>query len=310
MNEQDSKLAQRAAMVAAIAAFALALTKFILFFATGSLIIAMSAWDSAMDMVISLVNRKIVQFARLDADDNHPYGHGRIESIASLGQGCLILGGSIAIGFSSVKQIWFSFHHPLAYVPAEGHWGYSLFFLFAMLVSFCISKWLLHYGKKLNSPALLADSQHYSVDLIVNFASAVGMFLVFIFRAPLLDSIIAFFFAFYIMFGAFQLLKTSINELMDHDLSQEIKKNVVKLIHEANPNVIDVHKLRGRKMGHSFIFDCHVTLPHSLSFNQVHEVIESLEDHLEKSYCCDMTIHADPDNVQRPLTEESEIAYV
>jgi ferrous-iron efflux pump FieF len=294
---KESKLAQNAALVAACAASGLAITKLCLFLATGSLVIALSAWDSCMDTIVSLINRKVVKFSRTDADENHPYGHGRVESIAALGQGCLILGGAIVIIFSSFKQVFYHYSYKNIVQNSVGNWGYVLFFIFATLISYFVAKWLYLNGTKLNSPALLADSEHYRVDLITNLASALALSAVIIFNKPILDPIIASFFALYIIYGAAKLLITSINELMDHDISPELKISVTKLIHSAHPKVIDVHKLRGRKTGPHYYFDCHVTLPHSLTFNEVHEIIERIELVLDNSYGGDSVIHADPDNV-------------
>lgn len=293
--QHQSKLAQRAALVAALCAAFLALAKLSLFFASGSLVIALSAWDSTMDVMVSLINRKVVKFSRLDADENHPYGHGRVESIAALGQGCLILGGGIVIIFSSIKQFFYFHHQQNSIHTGINHWGYVAFFILATFFSYLISKWLYLNGKKLKSPALLADSDHYRVDFITNIASAVALSGVIIFKLEILDPLIASFFALYIIYSSIKLLRTSINELMDHDIPNEIKSSVVKLIHSADPHVIDVHKLRGRKAGHRYYFDCHVTLPSTLSFKEVHEIIENIEVVLEKSYDGDMVIHADPD---------------
>ena len=296
--ESDSKLAQKAALLAALGAVLLAIIKLSLFFVSGSLIIALSAWDSSMDAVVSLINRKIVKFSRRDADENHPYGHGRVESIAALGQGSLILGGGIAIIFSSIKQLLYYANH--LNMPQQGpvNWGYVVFFLVATVFSYFIAKKLYLTGEKLRSPALLADSEHYRVDLVTNIASAVALTAVILFKEPILDPLIASVFAIYIIYGASKLLRTSINELMDHDIPNDVKVSVIKLIHSAHPQVIDVHKLRGRKAGPCYYFDCHVTLPSSLSFNEVHEIIERIEVVLENSYGGDMTIHADPDNIQ------------
>ena len=298
MREQNSKLAQKAALVAAIGAAFLAITKLFLFFATGSLIIALSAWDSSMDFIVSLANRKVVKFSREEADENHPYGHGRVESIAALGQGALILGGSVAIIFSSIKQM--IYYSDKNHVPTQNmdNWGYVIFFLVATVFSYFITKWLQINGKKLNSPALLADSEHYRVDLVTNFATALAISAVIIFKMPILDSFIASIFAIYIIYGALKLLKTSVNELMDHDIPQQIKNDVIKLIYSSYPNIIDVHKLRGRKAGPMYYFDCHVTLPHTLSFLEVHEIVEHIEEVLQKSYAGDMVVHADPDTLK------------
>jgi cation diffusion facilitator family transporter len=153
-------------------------------------------------------------------------------------------------------------------------------------------------GDKLNSPALLADSEHYKVDLVTNIASGIAIFIVILFGNPILDPIIALVFSLYVIYGAFGLVKTSINELMDHDISDEIKIKAKNIIKETDSRVLDVHRFRGRKSGYKYFFDFHVTLPDELSFNEVHIIIEKIEDSLELEFDGDVIVHADPSSVR------------
>ncbi len=293
----NSKTAQRAALIAAFCAAGLALGKLIVFMFTGSLVVALSAWDSTMDMIVSLVNRKIVKFSRLDADYNHPYGHGRIESIAALGQGCLIIGGAIGIIVSSIRQVYDNYKGNIT-LNFQADWKPVVFFVFAAGVSFFVTKMLKLNGNKLNSPALLADSEHYKVDFVTNIASGLAILVVILVGNPILDPMIAFAFSLYIIYGAFGLIKTSINELMDHDISEEIKLKAQIKVKETDSRIIDVHRFRGRKSGHKFFFDFHVTLPDSLTFHEVHFIIEKIEDTLALEFDGDVIVHADPRSVR------------
>lgn len=296
-NSLNSKAAQRAALIAAVCAAFLALGKLFLFLFTGSLVVALSAWDSAMDMLVSLVNRKIVKYARLDPDNNHPYGHGRVESIAALGQGCLIIGGAIGIIASSVRQVYDSWKGNVT-LDFHADWKQVVFFIFAGLLSFLVTKMLKRNGERLNSSALLADSEHYRVDLVTNIASGIAILVVILVGDPVLDPIIAFVFSLYIIKGAFGLVKTSINELMDHDIPEDIKIKVQDKIKEIDSRILDVHRFRGRKSGYKYFFDFHVTLPDSLTFNEVHIVIEKIEDALEIEFDSDVIVHADPGSIR------------
>lgn len=151
-STERAKKAQRAALVAALCAAFLAIGKFILFLFTGSLVVALSAWDSAMDVVVSLINRKIVAISRLEADANHPYGHGRIESISALGQGCLIIGGAIGIISSCIHSIYDYFYNGVS-LDNQTDYKQVIFFIFAAIISLVVTKWLKLNGK--NSTALL-----------------------------------------------------------------------------------------------------------------------------------------------------------
>ncbi|APJ04897.1 cation diffusion facilitator family transporter [Silvanigrella aquatica] len=296
----NSKMAQRAALIAALCAAGLAIGKLSLFLFTGSLVVALSAWDSTMDMIVSLVNRKIVKFSRLDPDNNHPYGHGRVESIAALGQGCLIIGGAIGIIVSSVRQIYDSYKGKIE-LDYHSDWRQVVFFIFAAFVSFLVTKMLKSKGTLLKSPALLADSEHYKVDLTTNIASGIAILIVILLGDPILDPIIAFGFSLYIIYGSFGLIKTSINELMDHDISEEIKLQAQLKVKNTDNRIQDIHRFRGRKSGHKYFFDFHVTLPDDLSFQEVHVIIEKIEEALALEFEGDVIVHADPSSVRLKL---------
>lgn len=294
---QAQHIAQRTAFLAALWAFVFTVAKLLLFFLTGSLVIALSAWDSLIDTIVSLVNRKIVAIARQEADENHPYGHGRAESLAALGQGGLILGGGLIIVFSSIKSLYYLLAKPAgtpATLPPISHISYVVFFVVAAAISYLIALWIKRQGEVLHSPALLADSQHYHIDFLANIATAAATGLILLFKNPFLDPAIALLSALYIIYKSIHMLAASVQELMDHAIPDHIKSHVVQLIHDANHLVVDVHKLRGRRVGHRYYFDCHVTLPKTLTFPEVHEIIEQLEFILLQSYDGDMVIHADP----------------
>lgn len=296
--------AQNAAFFAAIGAIILAIGKLGIFFMTGSLVVALSTWDSAMDVIVSLANRQIIQFARIDADDNHPYGHGRAESIAALTQGCIITGGAVAIIFSGIKQLYY-FWQTQDFPQNHSNGWVVVFFVFAAFISLAITYGLKRSGKKLHSPALLADAEHYKVDFITNICSGVSVFLVLVLQYPLLDPILAVLFSVYIIFGASKLIISSVHELMDHDLSEEIKTKALSLIQNSDSRIIDIHNFRGRKSGHRYFFDLHVTLPDELSFHDVHMIIEKIEKSVQSEFDGDVVAHADPFSIRRHLIEKT-----
>lgn len=285
--------AKNAAFIAALCAAFLVVGKLSLFFLTGSLVVALSAWDSAMDMIVSLANRQVIQFARIDADHNHPYGHGRAESIAALAQGCVLTGGAIAIIISSAKQI-LHFFNTKELPHITGSWWVVLFFILAAAISIWITAWLKKNGRILHSPALLADAEHYRVDFVTNVCSGISVALVTALDQPILDPILAFVFSLYIIFGASKLIRTSTNELMDHDISDDIKQKAMEIMLKCDPRIIDIHKFRGRKSGHMYFFDLHVTLPDDLSFHEVHDIIEKIEHSVQDTFQGGVVAHADP----------------
>lgn len=297
---QDITGARKAALKAALGAGILALSKLILFFISGSMVVALSAWDSALDVCVSTVNQKVIHFARQRPDSNHPYGHGKAESMAALAQGALILGGALLIVVSSGQKIWESLQGKIPQI--EHPWPTAAFFLVAALASLIITRNLKKASKKFNSPALNADSEHYRTDVVANLASAISIAVIAFTQISWLDPLLAAVFAINIGHGGIKLVSSSINDLLDHDLPDDLKEDVLKLISECNEQIIDVHNFRGRRSGHRYFFDFHITLPADLDFRTVHEITEHIEHVIEKKYAADVVVHADPADESTPKT--------
>ena len=284
--------ARRAALIAALSAGVLAICKLFLFFMTGSMVVALSAWDSMLDVCVSALNQKVIHFARQRPDSNHPYGHGKAESMAALAQGALILGGAVLIIFSSAQKLWEALHGDT--LPISHPWETSIFFIAAAFASVIITRGLKNASIKYNSPALAADSEHYRSDVIANLASSVSIAAIAMTGIIWLDPLLAAIFALNIGWGGFKLLSSSINDLLDHDLPEHLKEDVIAVIGNCNELIVDVHNFRGRRSGHKYFFDFHVTLPAELDFRTVHEITETIEKRIEEKFDADVVVHADP----------------
>lgn len=289
------RAAQFAAGMAALSALFLAISKLSLYFFSGSLLIALSAWDSTIDIFISFINRKIIQFARQSADEDHPYGHGKAEVIIALGQGALICGGSLFILSSSMQNIYKIFHGEFE-APIET-WGTIFFFVAAALLSYGVTYLLKHYGKKYNSPALTADSMHYRGDMISNLGCALSLAFMLIFNKPFLDPLIAATFSLYVGWNGFRLIKTSINDLMDHEVPEAIKQKALLIATKAHDHILDIHNFRSRSSGSNYFFDFHVTLPKELPFQEVHHILQTIEEQLFEEFQTHAVVRADPDSL-------------
>lgn len=291
----------RAAAFAASMAAVLAIVKFTLFWMSGSLIVALSAFDSAIDVLVSFVNHRVIHYARQDADSDHPYGHGKAESIAALGQGALIAGAAITVLTSSVQRLTSGVESEIA-----KHSSFLLvgFFIVAAVASELIARMLLYFGRRFKSPALYGDAAHYRSDVFSNFGSALAVGLVTFSNKPWLDPAIAALLSIYIAWNGFRLLRTTVDDLMDHDVSTDVKERALKFIMETSEKIIDVHRFRGRRSGHRLFFDFHITLPDSLSFREIHDISDRIEVRMAEAFDADVTVHVDPES----LPESSNLA--
>jgi ferrous-iron efflux pump FieF len=249
------------------------------------------------------VNQKVIHFARQQPDSNHPYGHGKAESIAALAQGGLILGGALLIIVSSGQKLWETMRGQSEAI--EQPWPTVVFFIAAAVASFIITASLKRSSKKYNSPALRADSEHYRTDVVTNLASAASLAAIALTDIQWLDPLLAAFFSLVIGRGGYKLVSSSIDDLLDHDLPEQMKEDVLNAIVSCNEQVIDVHNFRGRRSGHKYFLDLHITLPAHLDFRTVHEISEHIEQTIEKKFGADVVVHVDPadeENLQKTRT--------
>lgn len=287
------KPASASKLAAAISAV-LVVVKLYFYLTTGSLLVALSALDSAVDVGISYFNQRIIRFARQHADDDHPYGHGKAESIAAMAQGILIVCAAIAILFSGAKHLIELHLDNTPIIKPSG--SLVVFFIVASGASLFISKMLSHYAKKFKSTALHGDSEHYRTDVFSNLANAIALFVVLKLQLVWLDATIAMALSVYLGFSGYKLIKQTIDELMDHDLSPELKQETISLILSCSPQILDLHRFRGRKSGHRLIFDFHISLPDTLAFREAHDIADLVEKTLSEKMKADVTVHIDPRN--------------
>jgi ferrous-iron efflux pump FieF len=291
----DTKSVGRYSVHAAYVSAALAVFKIALFYSTGYFVAALSAWDSVLDVVVSFINSKVVKFARQSADLDHPYGHGKAESIAALGQSALILGGAVVIVVSAIQALVKEFLYPTgAHESIVSPLDMGFFFFGCALCGLALSLYLTKAAKKHKSVALRADAAHYSSDFVTNLASGLGFFLIYFSGFQWIDALCAIIFALWMSRSAVRLLLESIDELMDKVLDPALSKKVLDAVYQHSALIIDVHNFRGRKSGHKIFIDFHVTLPGDMSLQLVHELIDDIEKIVSTEFDADVVIHADP----------------
>jgi ferrous-iron efflux pump FieF len=285
--------AGRAAGVAALCAALLAVSKLAIFLFTGSMIVALSAWDSALDVLVSALNRRVILFARSAPDDEHPYGHGKAESMAGLAQGALIMGGALLIAVSSGQELWGALTARGASAPTSGPLV-ALFFALAAAASWLITRALRAASARHKSPALAADAEHYQTDVLSNAASALSVGLIWWTQRAWLDPLLAILFGVLVARGGLGLIREAVDDLLDHDLPDAEKAEALALIRACSPHILDVHRFRGRRSGHRLLFDLHVTLPRALTFSEAHDITDAIELALSERFDADVVVHADP----------------
>lgn len=283
-----SQMKMRAARYSVITAVSLATLKLVTGLATGSLAVIASAVDSMLDLVMSAVNFVAIRQAEQPADESHPFGHGKYETLATLIQSLVISGSGIWIIIESIRRLQSG-----SKVERVGEGIVVL--AISVLVSIWISRYLRRVGKVTESSALTADSLHFAMDVYTNLALMVGLIILSFIKAPWLDPLMSLLVALYILKEAFSLIRHALRDMLDAELPESIRAEILRLAEIHRGELLDIHNLRTRRAGSQKIMDFHLTVCRHLSVEQAHQIADHLENRIRKKIRgADVTIHIEP----------------
>nr|WP_294901147.1 cation diffusion facilitator family transporter [uncultured Pedobacter sp.] len=267
----------------------LMLMKFGAYYITQSNAILTDAAESIVNVLASAFAFYSIYLASQPKDENHPYGHGKVEFFSAFIEGLLIvLAGLIIVG-KSVYNIFQpqQLNAILDGVAIIGVTG---------IANGLLGLYLIKKGKSLRSITLTADGKHLITDAISTFGLMLGLIVIYFTDVFILDSLISVIVGLYIIYTGYRLVRKSVAGLMD-EVDIEVVNNVVNFLNINRKDAwIDVHNLRAQRYGAETHIDCHVTLPYYFDLNQVHDQISEI-DRLVGENIGDKTeffIHADP----------------
>lgn len=278
----------RAAKLSIGMAVSLAVMKFTVGILSGSMAVLSSAIDSMLDIVMSGVNFLAIRQAEQPADENHPYGHGKFETMATLVQSLIIGGSGVWIMIESIRR--------LAAGAAPSGLGSGIVVLALSVVgSWAISRYLVKVAKETDSSALAADALHFSMDIYTNLALLAGVTAMVFFRLYWIDALLSMLVACYILYEAMKLIRLSLREVLDEQLPEPLRKKVECVIREHGGENVSFHNLRTRKAGSHKLIDFHMTVCKHLSVAEAHQITDELEQEIAKAVQgVDITIHVEP----------------
>ncbi|MCW8965052.1 MAG: cation diffusion facilitator family transporter [Gammaproteobacteria bacterium] len=248
--------------------------------------------DLASDTLVLLATKHGAQ----PADEDHPYGHARFETAATVVLGVMLLIVAIGIAWDAIER---------SLTPGE-ILSPSILAIVVAMISLASNEWLYQYtmavAKRIHSKLLEANAWHHRSDAISSFVVLIGIAGAMV-GHPILDAIAAFIVALMIAHIAWQLISGSVKELVDTAVDDETQRQIIDLITQTD-GVVSLHMLRSRMMGAKILVDAHLQVQPRLSVSEGHQIAETVEyllknkiDHMQ-----DVTIHIDPeDDEQAPL---------
>jgi cation diffusion facilitator family transporter len=289
MNQSKKTINQKAIFLSFIASIILTAIKFIAYFQTKSYAVLTDASESIVNVIASGFALYSVYLTKQPKDQNHPYGHGKIEFFSAGFEGALIALAGIFTLFPAV--ISFIRPHQVANI-FDGIYLISA----TIIINGGLGYYIQDLGKKNNSIALIADGKHLLSDAISSFILILGLVLVKFTGFRIIDSILAIILSFYLMKNGYELLRKSIAGLMDES-DYEVLNNLTKILNEnRDKNWIDVHNLRVQKYGSDLHIDTHLTLPYYITLKESHDAVIKFEETFRTHIDSEIEIftHTDP----------------
>src|SRR5512134_993800 len=228
--KEDERRRLRTAWFSVGSALTLAVAKFVVGLVSGSLGVLSSAADSLADIFMSAVNLLSVRKSMDPADENHPYGHGKVEPLATVFQASVIAAMGGWILWEGVRRLI------EGRVPESADQGIVVMGI-SLVASWYIARRIRRAGEETGSIALVADSVHFATDVYTN-AGILGSLFLFRFTGwTWLDPGVALLVGAYILVVAARLLLSAIHDLMDRGLPEETVEMVRRIIDGHRPMV-------------------------------------------------------------------------
>jgi len=271
-------------------AIGLFIVKISTYFYTYSQMILSDALESIINIVASGFALYSVHWASRPKDNDHPYGHGKIEFFAAGLEGALVIIAGIGIIIGSAYKLYTGqseMHHLNAGI---------ILTLFSTCVNAGIGYVLLKQGKKRQSLVLIAEGKHILLDMYSSVAVILGLVVVEITHFNMLDSILSIVLALYILWSGYKLVKQAVLPLLD-TADEAIIQNIVDTLKEKKePYWIDIHNLRVIHYGAHIHIDCHVTFPRYWTVEESELKQTAIEKLLAQhsDFSTDIFIHVDP----------------
>ncbi|HUJ72085.1 MAG TPA: cation diffusion facilitator family transporter [Verrucomicrobiae bacterium] len=289
MNRNRLQRSVRATVIGLSVNVVLAVVKLLAGIFGRSYALIADAIESMADGVSSIIVWRAVVIAEKPADREHPYGHGKAETIATAAVSVMLLGAALLIFTRSVKEIQAPHHAPAPY---------TLFVLLGVvLIKEGLFRFVGRIGEEVQSGAVKADAWHHRSDAITSAAAALGISVALVggdaYKSA--DDWAAIFAAVIIAFNGFRLLRPALDELMDAAPKENIVDRARAIAQQVN-GVKGVEKCFARKMGHEYWLDMHVEVDGGLTVAVAHELSHTVKDAIRTKLprVLDVTIHIEP----------------
>ena len=284
-----------AALLSVISNSALMIAKIVVGFLIGSVSIISEAIHSGIDLLAAVIALISVRTSSIPADEEHPFGHGKIENISGTVEALLIFVAAIWIMYEAARKLI----HP---EPLEAvGWG-IIVMVASVVINLIVSENLFRVGRETDSVALQADAWHLRTDVYTSAGVLLSLAIIGVGRQhrpdlylDWLDSVAALAVAAIILRAAYNLTVQSARDLMDVQLPREEAAWIRGVILEQRPVIRGFHQMRTRKAGHFRFIEVHIQVDSKMFVDDAHRLTQKISGRIRDKYPdSTVTIHVEP----------------
>ncbi len=288
-GSESAGIIRRVTLVGVAVNISLALLKFVLGVVGHSQALVADAAHSLSDLGTDLILLLGVRYWTAPADENHPYGHKRLETMVSAAIGLLLAGAAVGIGYRAIA----SFGDPDRVAPS---WIAFIGALLSILFKEGLYRWTVAAGRRVRSPALEANAWHHRTDAVSSLPVALSVVLAIFHPAwGFVDQLAALLVTAFLLNAAWHIFINACAELTDRSAPPGDRQEILRLSQEVD-GVREVHALRTRLSGGGTQVDLHVLVDGDLSVRDGHGIAGAVKGRLldEGPGVLDVVVHIEP----------------
>ncbi|MEN4759429.1 cation diffusion facilitator family transporter [Chryseobacterium sp. C39-AII1] len=271
MNKQKNKNKDKIGFQKLIAVFGVILFigKIIAWKLTNSDSVFSDAMESIVNVISAFMGLYSLHLAAKPKDEDHPYGHGKVEFVTSGIEGALIAIAGIMIIYEGINSLI------VGKVLDKLDWGIAIIAVTA-IVNYLLGYISVKKGEAENSLVLISSGKHLQSDTITTLGVVISLIVVYFTKIYWIDSVVALIFGGYIIFVGYKIVRKSLSGIMDEQ-DPDLLNQIINVLEEnRRTEWIDVHNMKIQQFGANLHIDAHITLPWYYSLRDAHNEMEKM----------------------------------
>ncbi|WP_294272395.1 cation diffusion facilitator family transporter [uncultured Chryseobacterium sp.] len=227
------------------------------------------AMESIVNVISAFMGLYSLHLAAKPKDEDHPYGHGKVEFVTSGIEGALIAIAGIMIIYEGINSLL------TGKVLDKLDWG-ILIIAATAVINYILGYISVKKGRRENSLVLISSGKHLQSDTVTTLGVVISLVVVYFTKIYWLDSVVALIFGLYIIFVGYKIVRRSLSGIMDEQ-DPDLLNQIVSILEEnRRTEWIDIHNMKIQQFGASLHIDAHITLPWYYSLRDAHKEMENV----------------------------------